>query len=114
MTRDAARANVLLVHVQRSSSVLARAVAALRNLERAGVRDHVDVVRGDGADVPAKTPDTPAGLVVLDAERPAYPHTWTTAAPRRVLKPYGVVAADNAVNHREQMAPFRDVLTADP
>ncbi|MEV8562399.1 hypothetical protein AB0478_39370 [Streptomyces sp. NPDC051917] len=49
-----------------------RVAAALRNLERAGVRDHVEVVHGDGADVLATTPDASVDLVVLDAERPAY------------------------------------------
>ncbi|MFD8812837.1 hypothetical protein ACFV23_15460 [Streptomyces sp. NPDC059627] len=33
---------------------------------------------------------------------------------RRVLKPYGIVAVDNAVSHRDQVAAFRELLTGEP
>lgn len=143
MTPEAARLIALLIRVRRAGSVLeigtsngysaiwfadavrdtggllttveideTRVAAALRNLERAGVRDHVDVVHGDGAEVLAKTPDGSLDLVVLDAERPAYVEYWPQV--RRALKPYGVVAVDNAVSHREQVVPFRDLLSGDP
>jgi len=143
MTPDAARLIALLIRVGRGTSVLeigtsngysaiwfadavrdtggrlttveidaARVAAALRNLERAGVEAHVDVVHGDGADVLARTPDGSVDLVVLDAERPSYVGYWPRL--RRVLKPYGVLAVDNAVSHREQVADFRGLLTAAP
>jgi predicted O-methyltransferase YrrM len=86
-----------------------RVAAALRSLERAGVQDHVDVVHGDGADVLAKTPDTSVDLVVLDAERPGYVEYWPHL--RRVLKPHGFVAVDNAVSHREQVVPAEVAVT---
>ncbi|MEV6294674.1 class I SAM-dependent methyltransferase [Streptomyces sp. NPDC051896] len=142
MTPEAAQLIALLIRVQRACSVLeigtsngysaiwfadavrdtggllttveideSRVAAALRNLERAGVRDHVEVVHGDGADVLAKTPDVSVDLVVLDAERPAYVEYWPQL--RRVLKPHGVVAVDNAVSHREQVVPFRELLSGD-
>jgi len=143
MTPDAARLIALLIRVRRATSVLEigtsngysaiwfadavrdtggllttveidedRVAVALRNLARAGVEEHVDVVHGDGADVLAKLPDSSVDLVVLDAERPAYVEYWTQL--RRVLKPYGVVAVDYAVSHREQVVAFRDLLTEDP
>jgi predicted O-methyltransferase YrrM len=142
MTPDAARLIALLIRVRRATSVLEigtsngysaiwfadavrdtggllttveidedRVAVALRNLARAGVEEHVDVVHGDGADVLAKLPDSSVDLVVLDAERPAYVEYWTQLW--RVLKPYGVVAVDNAVSHREQVVAFRDLLTED-
>ncbi|MGW5431693.1 O-methyltransferase [Streptomyces sp. NPDC004059] len=142
MTPEAAQLIALLIRVQRACSVLEigtsngdsaiwfadavrdtggllttveidenRVAAALRNLERAGVRDHVEVVHGDGADVLAKTPDVSVDLVVLDAERPAYVEYWPQL--RRVLKPHGVVAVDNAVSHREQVVPFWELLSGD-
>ncbi|MFG2943203.1 O-methyltransferase [Streptomyces sp. NPDC048282] len=142
MTPDAARLIATLIRARRAASVLeigtsngysaiwcadavrdlggrlttveidgARVTAALANLERAGVRDHVDVVHGDGAEVLADTPDASVDLVVLDAERPAYVDYWPQL--RRVLKPYGIVAVDNAVSHREQMAAFHELLTAE-
>jgi predicted O-methyltransferase YrrM len=143
MTPDAAGLIALLIRVQRSTRVLeigasngysaiwfadavrdtggrvttveieeARVAQALRNIERAGVTDHVDVVHGDGAEVLAGTPDAYVDLVVLDAERPAYMDYWPQL--QRVLTPHGVVAVDNAVSHREQVAPFHELLTADP
>jgi predicted O-methyltransferase YrrM len=69
------------------------------------------VVHGDGGDVLARAPDASVDLVVLDAERPAYVEYWPQQ--RRVLKPHGVVAVDNAVSHREQVVPFRELLSGD-
>jgi predicted O-methyltransferase YrrM len=89
-----------------------RVAAALRNLVRAGVAEYVDVVQADGADVLARTADASTDLVVLDAERPAYVDYWPHL--RRILTPYGVVAVDNAVSHRDQVAPFRALLSGAP
>lgn len=89
-----------------------RVAQAQRNLRRAGVQDHVDVVHGDGAEVLARTPDASVDLVVLDAERPAYVGYWPEL--RRVLTPQGVVAVDNAVSHREQVTSFHEQLATDP
>ncbi|MFF4114099.1 O-methyltransferase [Streptomyces sp. NPDC001714] len=87
-----------------------RVTAALANLERAGVREYADVVHGDGAETLAQTPDASLDLVVLDAERPAYVAYWPHL--RRVLGPYGVLAVDNAVSHRDQVAAFHELLTS--
>lgn len=84
-----------------------RVAAALANLERAGVGEYADVVHGDGAETLAKTPDASVDLVVLDAERPAYTDYWSQL--RRVLTPYGVLAVDNAVSHRDQVAAFHEL-----
>ncbi|MEU6067995.1 MULTISPECIES: O-methyltransferase [Streptomyces] len=85
-----------------------RVEAALRNLERAGVSDHVDVVHGDGGEVLARTEDASVDLVVLDAERPAYVEYWPQL--RRVLTRHGMVAVDNAVSHRDQLTAFRALV----
>ncbi|MEU9456923.1 class I SAM-dependent methyltransferase [Streptomyces sp. NPDC048277] len=142
MTPDAARLIATLIRARRATSVLeigtsngysaiwfadaardtggrlttveidgSRAAVARANLERAGVREYADVVHGDGADVLARTPDASVDLVVLDAERPAYAEYLPQL--RRVLKPYGVLAVDNAVSHRDQVAAFRELLTAE-
>lgn len=88
-----------------------RAEAASENLRRAGVAGAVDVVLDDGAHVLAGTPDASVDLVVLDAERPAYPGYLPEL--RRVLTPRGIVAVDNAVSHGAQVAPFRALLEED-
>ncbi len=88
-----------------------RVTAALANLDRAGVREYADVVHGDGAETLARTPDASVDLVVLDAERPAYVDYWPQL--RRILRPYGIVAVDNAVSHRDQVTAFHELLTAE-
>ncbi len=84
--------------------------AAQRNLERAGVWEHVDVVHDDGGKVLERTPDASVDLVVLDAERPVCVEYWPQV--RRTLTPRGIVAVDNAVSHREQLTAFRSLLAA--
>lgn len=88
-----------------------RVAAARRNLARAGLTDHVDVVHGDGAEVLAKAPDASFDVVVLDAERPAYVEYWPHL--RRVLTARGLVAVDNAVSHREQLTAFDGLVRRD-
>jgi predicted O-methyltransferase YrrM len=88
-----------------------RVASARANLVRADVADHVDVVHGDGGEVLAKTPDASVGLVVLDAERPAYVDYWPHL--RRVLTPHGVLAVDNAVSHRDQLVEFDELVRRD-
>ncbi|MGW1892432.1 O-methyltransferase [Streptomyces sp. NPDC002004] len=85
-----------------------RVEAALRNLERAGVSEHVDVVHDDGGKLLERTPHASVDLVVLDAERAAYVEYWPQV--RRVLTPRGIVAVDNAVSHREQLTAFRTLV----
>ncbi|MET8948373.1 hypothetical protein ABZX30_33790 [Streptomyces sp. NPDC004542] len=69
------------------------------------------MVHGDGGEVLAKAPDASFDLVVLDAERPAYVAYWPHL--RRVLAPYGLVAVDNAVSHRAQLAAFDELVRRD-
>jgi predicted O-methyltransferase YrrM len=88
-----------------------RVAAARRNIEAAGVAAHVTVEHADGGEVLRRRPDASVDVVVLDAERPAYVDYWPRV--RRVLRPNGVLAVDNAVSHRDQVAAFRELLTAD-
>ncbi|MFF4014776.1 O-methyltransferase [Streptomyces sp. NPDC001843] len=142
MTPEAARLVALLIRVQRSGRVLEigtsngysaiwfadalrdtggrlttveidgeRAATARRNLVRAGLADRADVVHGDGGEVLAAAPDASFDVVVLDAERPAYVEYWPQL--RRVLTPYGLVAVDNAVSHREQLTAFDELVRRD-
>ncbi|WP_219470371.1 O-methyltransferase [Nonomuraea rhizosphaerae] len=88
-----------------------RATQARANIAAAGVSGQVTVTEGDGAAVLAAAADGSVDLVVLDAERPAYVDYWPRL--RRVLSPGGVIAVDNAVSHGEQVAAFRETVTAD-
>ncbi|MEU3604588.1 class I SAM-dependent methyltransferase [Streptomyces sp. NPDC035033] len=88
-----------------------RADAARRHLAGAGVAAHAEVLHADGADVLAAAGDATVDLVVLDAERPAYPGYLELL--RRVLTPRGVIAVDNAVSHAAQLEGFRALLEED-
>jgi predicted O-methyltransferase YrrM len=88
-----------------------RSRAARENLGRVGLDGVVELRTGDAADVLSDSADRAWDVVFLDAERPHYPSYWPDLA--RVIRPGGLIAADNAISHAEQMQPFRDVVEAD-
>jgi predicted O-methyltransferase YrrM len=51
-------------------------------------------------------------LLFLDAERTEYPGWWPH--PLRVLRPGGLLVADNATSHPDEIAPFAALLAAAP
>ena len=89
-----------------------RSRAAGENLERAGLDGIVELRTGDAADALRDSPDGAWDVVFLDAERPHYPDYWPDLA--RVIRRGGLIAADNAISHADQMQPFRDIVEADP
>jgi predicted O-methyltransferase YrrM len=89
-----------------------RSARARANLEQAGLDGVVELRTGDAAGALRDSPDGAWDLVFLDAERPQYPGYWQDLV--RTLRPGGLIAADNAISHAEQMAPFRAVVDADP
>ena len=80
--------------------------------------------RGGGARRPGVIPGRDGGaalagygdgeldLLFLDAERTEYPGWWPH--PSRVLRPGGVLVADNATSHPEEIAALRALVEADP
>jgi predicted O-methyltransferase YrrM len=89
-----------------------RSRAARANLERAGLEAVAELRTGDAADALRASPDAAWDVVFLDAERPEYPGYWRELA--RVIRPGGLIAADNAISHADQMQPFRALVEADP
>ncbi|HEY3686522.1 MAG TPA: class I SAM-dependent methyltransferase [Streptosporangiaceae bacterium] len=89
-----------------------RAARARQNLAEAGVAEWAEVVHADAAEILAAAAPASADVIVLDAERPAYPDYLPHLA--RALAPHGVVAVDNSVSHAAQVAPFRALVEADP
>ena len=85
---------------------------ARRSVTEAGLADQVDFRVDDGGAVLADLPDGGVDLLFLDAERTEYPSWWPH--PVRVLRPGGVLVADNALSHPEEIAPLRDLLEQDP
>ncbi|MFQ5948723.1 MAG: O-methyltransferase [Acidimicrobiia bacterium] len=71
----------------------AHAQVARENLTRAGLADRVTVLEGKAEQV-LPTITGPVDMVFIDADKAGYPSYLTWA--RRVLRPGGLVAADNA------------------
>ena len=59
----------------------------------------------------ARQIDAAFDLIFLDSERTQYPGWWPDI--RRVLRPGGLLVADNATSHPEQMAPFVALVKVD-
>jgi predicted O-methyltransferase YrrM len=84
---------------------------AAKNFARAGLTPYIVQVAADAGQVLAHQSDAAFDLIFLDSERPEYPGWWPDI--RRVLRPGGLLVADNAVSHPEQMAPFIAQVKAD-
>lgn len=90
----------------------ARSAEAARNLERAGLTSVVELRVQDAADALKASSDAEWDLILLDAERPAYPAYWPELM--RALRQGGLLAVDNVLSHADQVAAFRGIVTADP
>ena len=86
--------------------------SAQANIERAGLDGLVELRKGDAGDALRDSTDDAWDVIFLDAERPQYPGYWPDLA--RVIRPGGLIAADNAISHADEMQPFRDLVEADP
>ncbi|MEU7860426.1 class I SAM-dependent methyltransferase [Nonomuraea sp. NPDC049141] len=85
---------------------------ARRTVAEAGLADHVEFRVEDGGAALARMPDGAVDLLFLDAERVEYPSWWPH--PYRVLRQGGVLVADNALSHPEEIAPLHDLLQREP
>jgi predicted O-methyltransferase YrrM len=80
-------------------------------LRRAGLAEQVTFRVEDGGVALAGLADGEVDLLFLDAERTEYPAWWPH--PARVLRPGGVLVADNALSHPAEIAPLRDLVERD-
>lgn len=71
---------------------------------RAGVEDVVELVAGDAEEHLPRFSDI--AFCFLDAEKEIYGDCYDIVTPR--LVPGGLLAADNAINHRETLQPMID------
>jgi predicted O-methyltransferase YrrM len=85
---------------------------ARRSVTEAGLAEYVEFRVADGGTALAELPDSAVDLLFLDAERTEYPAWWPH--PARVLRPGGVLVADNALSHPAEIAPLRDLIEAEP
>jgi predicted O-methyltransferase YrrM len=84
---------------------------ARRTATAAGLAEQVTFRVADGGTTLACLPDGSVDLLFLDAERTEYPAWWPH--PARVLRVGGVLVADNALSHPEEIAPLRDLVERD-
>jgi predicted O-methyltransferase YrrM len=107
---DAARATggrVVSVDTDPDAQEHARA-----SLAEAGLAGLVEFRVDDGGRALAGFADGELDLLFLDAERTEYPGWWPH--PARVLRPGGVLVADNATSHPAEIAPLRELIATDP
>jgi predicted O-methyltransferase YrrM len=76
----------------------------------AGVEDVVGLVGGDAREHLPRY--TEIAFCFLDAEKEVYADCYELVVPR--LVPGGLLAADNAINHRETLQPLIDHALQDP
>ncbi len=88
-----------------------KADLAAKNFARSGLAPFIVQVQDDAARVLRRQGDAAFDMIFLDSERPEYPGWWPDI--RRVLRPGGLLVADNATSHAEQMAPFVDLIKTD-
>lgn len=89
-----------------------RTSEAAENLRAAARADRVRLRTEDAAATLRDAPDAAWDLVLLDAERPAYPGYWPDL--RRTLRPGGLLAVDNVLSHPDEVAPFLALVDAAP
>ena len=89
----------------------ARSALAAQNLDRAGLREPVELRVQDAAVSLRDMPDGDWDMIFLDAERPAYAGYWPELV--RVLRPGGLLAVDNVLSHADQVSDFRSLVRSD-
>ena len=82
------------------------------NFQRAGLTSSIVQLHDDAGRVLARVGDADFDMIFLDSERGEYPGWWPDI--RRVLRPGGLLVADNATSHPQEIAPFIALVQADP
>lgn len=88
-----------------------KAGLAAANFASAGLSPCVTLVEEDAGEVLRRSEDEAYDLLFLDSERGEYPGWWPDV--RRVLRAGGLLVADNATSHADEMAPFMALVKAD-
>ena len=99
--------SVTTVELSESKILLARSTFA-----RSGLSNCIQLCHEDAGRLLVRSETEAYDLVFLDSERPEYPGWWPQI--RRVIGPGGLLVVDNATSHTGQMAPFMDLVRADP
>lgn len=87
-----------------------KARLARETFEAAGVQGHIHLVGGDAR--PHLAEYTDVAFCFIDAEKTVYMDCYEMIVPNLVQG--GLILADNAISHQEELAPFLDRAQADP
>ncbi|MBV8656434.1 MAG: O-methyltransferase [Burkholderiales bacterium] len=84
---------------------------AAHNFARSGLAEVITQLQGDAGQVLDAAKTASYDLIFLDSERSEYVDWWPNI--KRVLRPGGVLVADNAVSHAAEMAAFMAQMNKD-
>ena len=85
---------------------------AQQNFARTHLSSVIEQIHGNADHVLSDALDNAFDLIFLDSERQEYPGLWPDI--RRVIRPGGLLIADNAISHPDEMAPFMLLVESDP
>ncbi len=88
-----------------------RTAQARETIARARLEQTVALRSEDAAQTLAAQADAAVDFIFLDAERPAYVSYWPDLV--RILARPGLLAVDNAISHREEMAELSEQVAQD-
>ena len=87
-----------------------KAALARETFEAAGVQDLIHLIGGDARAHLAGYPNV--AFCFIDAEKAIYLDCYDLVAPN--LVPGGLILADNAISHQEELKPFLERVREDP
>ncbi len=85
-----------------------KAEMARQNFERAKLQSSIDFHLTDAGEFLKRSPAASFDFVFLDTDRELFVPWWPYL--QRVLAPGGLLVADNAISHAEDMAPFKQLV----
>ena len=85
---------------------------AQHNFQRAGLAARIRLVHENAGRVLEETGDASCDFIFLDSDRAQYPGWWPHLV--RILRVGGLLVADNATSHPEEMASFLALVRNDP
>ena len=100
--------NGYVISIERDADKQAQADV---NLQRAGLRDRVNLLLGDATEI-AATLAGPFDFVFFDADRLSAPDQLALLLPK--LTAHALVLADNVLSHPDQIAPYLAAINALP
>jgi predicted O-methyltransferase YrrM len=107
---EAARANAGMVTTVDKSEYKVGLASA--NFARSGLAPFITSLNEDAGRALERAETSSYDFMFLDTERSAYPGWWPDL--RRILRPGGLLVADNATSHAQQLAPFVALVESDP